>query len=235
MRCSILPQTGVADTHFHLSSADLTQVRLPGGAKAAFGPCGMLRDGRPAGPLIGIMFEGEKGERDAAGVTATERKGLRMLYDNVMVPYDGSPSSRAALEEAVRFAREDPGMTLRIVHILDTETAVAALLEKESRAVSDVPSAHIRELLQRVIDEADKAVHRQIDDILEGLSNRVVIEFLEETSPGSQIVSYAADNGCDLIIMGSRGLGAIRGMLGSVSNYVLREASVPVLVAKAAD
>lgn len=163
------------------------------------------------------------------------RKGFGMLYDNVMVPYDGSPSSRAALEEAARFAQEDPGLTLRIVHILDTETAVAALLDKEARAASDVPADHIRELLQRVIDEADAAVHRQIDGILEGLSNRVVIEFLEETSPGAQIVAYAAENGCDLIVMGSRGLGAIRGMLGSVSNYVLREAGVPVLVVKAAE
>ena len=30
-----------------------------------------------------------------------------------------------------------------------------------------------------------------------------------------------------------RGLGALRGMLGSVSSYVLREATVPVLVVKA--
>ena len=158
-----------------------------------------------------------------------------MLYENVMVPYDGSPSSRAALEEAARFARNDPEMTLRIVHILDTETRVAALLDKEKRAAADVPSAHLRDLQQRVIEETDAAIHRQIDSILEELDNRVVIEFLEETSPGSQIVAYAEAAKCDLIVMGSRGLGAIRGMLGGVSNHVLREASMPVLVVKAAE
>ena len=158
-----------------------------------------------------------------------------MLYENVMVPYDGSPSSRAALEEAALFARNDPEMTLRIVHILDTETRVAALLDKEKRAAADVPSAHLRDLQQRVIEETDAAIHRQIDSILEELDNRVVIEFLEETSPGSQIVAYAEAAKCDLIVMGSRGLGAIRGMLGSVSNHVLREASMPVLVVKAAE
>ena len=107
--------------------------------------------------------------------------------------------------------------------------------ELEKRAAADVPSAHLRDLQQRVIEETDAAIHRQIDSILEELDNCVVIEFLEETSPGSQIVAYAEAAKCDLIVMGSRGLGAIRGMLGSVSNHVLREASMPVLVVKAAE
>ena len=50
--------------------------------------------------------------------------------------------------------------------------------------------------------------------------------------PGGQIVTYAIDNLCDLIVMGSRGLGALRGILGSVSSYVLRNADVPVLIVK---
>ena len=29
-----------------------------------------------------------------------------MLYDNIMVPYDGSESAQAALAEGVRYARE---------------------------------------------------------------------------------------------------------------------------------
>lgn len=158
-----------------------------------------------------------------------------MLYDNIVVPYDGSPSARAALEEAARFANEDPGMTLRIVTIIDAESRVAALLENQPLPESVVPSARLRELHQQVVEEADAELHRHIDYILDRLMNRVIIEFLEETSPGAQIVSYASGNNCDLIIMGSRGLGALRGMLGSVSSYVLREATCPVMVVKVGD
>ena len=63
--------------------------------------------------------------------------------------------------------------------------------------------------------------------------NKVYIELLQETQTGGQIVTYAIDNLCDLIVMGSRGLGALRGILGSVSSYaVLRNADVPVLIVK---
>ena len=41
-----------------------------------------------------------------------------MLYDNVLVPYDGSASADAALAEAARFAKEDPGLTLHVVSVV---------------------------------------------------------------------------------------------------------------------
>ncbi|HIS39379.1 MAG TPA: universal stress protein [Candidatus Aphodovivens avistercoris] len=158
-----------------------------------------------------------------------------MLYDNIMVPYDGSPSARAALEEAAKFAREDPGMVLHIVQIIDVEARMAKILDSKPSTAGQLSSARLKQLHEQAVEEADAALHRQIDTILSSLLNKVVIEFLEEASPGAQIVAYAEGNGCDLIVMGSRGLGALRGMLGSVSNYVLREADIPVMVVKVAD
>lgn len=154
-----------------------------------------------------------------------------MLYDNVMVPYDGSPSATAALAEAVRFAKEDPGLTLHIVQIMDTEKLVIEKLEASGPVNGAVPDG-MREALEEVTAEANRRLHGQVDGMLAGLMNKVVVELLEETHPGSQIVSYAADHDCDLIVMGSRGLGALRGILGSVSSHVLREAAVPVLIVK---
>ncbi|WP_281654218.1 universal stress protein [Eggerthella sinensis] len=156
-----------------------------------------------------------------------------MLYDNIMVPYDGSPSAQAALAEAVRFAKDDPGLTLRIVHIIDTEQLAIDKLEAEGRDEQIVStSGTLQATFAAVTAEAEERLRRRIDPVLKGLMNKVHVELLQETSPGDQIVTYAVDNGCDLIVMGSRGLGALRGMLGSVSSFVLRNADVPVLIVK---
>ena len=50
--------------------------------------------------------------------------------------------------------------------------------------------------------------------------------------PQEAIVREAAQEPCGLIVMGSRGLGAIKGMLGSVSTAVLHASPVPVLITK---
>ena len=145
-----------------------------------------------------------------------------MLYDNIMIPYDGSASSKAALAEAVRFAKDDPGLTLRIVQIIDTDQLAIDKLEAEGRDEQTVASsAMLQKTYEEVTEEASKALHREIDPLLSGLMNKVYIELLQETQPGGQI-----------IVMGSRGLGALRGILGSVSSYVLRNADVPVLIVK---
>lgn len=156
-----------------------------------------------------------------------------MLYDNVLIPYDGSPSARAALAEAVRYAKDDPGLTMHVVQIVDTEQLVIDKLEAAGRDDATVSASDtLRRAHEEAVAEADVRLHRQIDSMLRGLMNTVRVELLEETQAGDQIVAYAAEHDCDLIIMGSRGLGALRGMLGSVSNQVLRQAEVPVLIVK---
>ncbi|VEL38347.1 unnamed protein product [Protopolystoma xenopodis] len=49
--------------------------------------------------------------------------------------------------------------------------------------------------------------------------------------PGFTIVDCAKENNADLIVMGNRGLGTMsRTFLGSVSDYVLHHANIPVLI-----
>lgn len=53
----------------------------------------------------------------------------------------------------------------------------------------------------------------------------------QSESPGEGIVNTAIELDADMIIMGSRGMGTIRRtILGSVSDYVVHHANVPVVV-----
>lgn len=157
-----------------------------------------------------------------------------MLYDCIMVPFDNSASARCALAEAIRYARDDPGATLRIVQIIDTNRLVIDKLDATGRTQQGAsPTAEeLHGLYDEVVREAEEKLHRRVDDMLKGLLNKIFLDLLEETVPGEQIVAYAEEHDCDLIVMGSRGLGALRGMLGSVSSHVLRNAPIPVLIVK---
>ena len=56
---------------------------------------------------------------------------------------------------------------------------------------------------------------------------------VEGMQPWEAIIEYAGKNGCDLIVMGSHGHGALRKIvLGSVTSRVLSEATMPVLVVR---
>lgn len=61
-----------------------------------------------------------------------------------------------------------------------------------------------------------------------GIATRGLIA---EGDPASEIVRIAAEEEVQLIVMGSRGMGAIRGLLlGSVTDRVLQRGAIPTLV-----
>ncbi len=56
---------------------------------------------------------------------------------------------------------------------------------------------------------------------------------MEVGQPSEVIAKYARDNKLDMIILGTRGLGAVSGMLlGSVTTKIIRETDTPVLLVK---
>lgn len=60
-------------------------------------------------------------------------------------------------------------------------------------------------------------------------------DIIKETGakPGELIIKVAEQQKSDMIVMGTRGLGAIRrALLGSVSEYVIRHAEIPVIVVR---
>jgi nucleotide-binding universal stress UspA family protein len=66
-------------------------------------------------------------------------------------------------------------------------------------------------------------------------ADREIETAVESGSPGPTLCQVAEDRGADVIVVGSRGHGALkRALLGSVSSHVLHHAPCPVLVLRKA-
>jgi len=99
-------------------------------------------------------------------------------------------------------------------------------------AYVDLLSGATRAHVERLIAERGRSAARQTLDVLASARIASRLQVLSgDAAP--VIVSAARELGCGLIIMGTRGLGAVAGLaLGSVSTKVIHLAKVPVTVVK---
>ena len=138
-----------------------------------------------------------------------------MWTRKILVAYDGSAPSRRALELAAQIAAADPSVKLVMAHVMRLFSSGAAAAGIETVVMDDAA-----------------AVRAEMEAVAEMLPNPAEVRLLRGTSPADLIVSCALEEGCDLIVMGSRGQGGVKGYLGSVSYAVTKESPVTVLIAK---
>jgi nucleotide-binding universal stress UspA family protein len=142
-------------------------------------------------------------------------------YQRILVPVDGSATSNAGLDEAVRLAKL-MGARIRLVHVLDAnlfglgfESYVGDILVMLSEAGAQVLS----EAKARV-EASGVAVDTFITEMFGGRVCDVVVR---------QAESWKAD----LIVIGTHGRrGARRLLLGSDAEQIIRSAPVPVLLVR---
>lgn len=129
-------------------------------------------------------------------------------------------------EQAVQTIRHCLTETeVELLHVLDLEATPHPHL---SAAMID---EYHRKLRKRLQDEAGQFLPK-LQAILAPLFRSVCVS-VREGRAAECILNTAASSGCDLIVLGSRGLSAIQSLLlGSVSYRVAHETVVPVLVVK---
>jgi nucleotide-binding universal stress UspA family protein len=137
----------------------------------------------------------------------------------MLVPTDGSEGSLRAVDFAATLARRISGAEIHLVHVEPPlPQAVADFVDAD--AIRSFHADRSAEALRPAIARLDAAGipwHR----------HACVGE------PGPTIAKMAAELGCEQIVMGTRGLGLIAGMLlGSVARRVVHEAAVPVTLVK---
>ncbi len=142
---------------------------------------------------------------------------------NILLAVDGSKHSLNAVSSIISHAnwfKEPPKVHLVFVHLP---------VPKVGGAFGHGPS---KEALEKYYTEEGEQALAEAKKMLDAAriphSDAILVGQPEEL-----IAQHATDEKCELICMGTRGLGAAASLvLGSVANKVLHSATVPVLLVK---
>lgn len=147
------------------------------------------------------------------------------MYQRILVPVDGSPTSDAGLAEAISLAQLTGGR-IRLLHVVD-DLPFAMAAEGDAAMSSDVLA---------VMNEAGEAVLKRALERVRGTP--VAVETVLVPHPGGRladrVLQQASEWPADLVVLGTHGRrGVGRVLMGSDAEQVARTAPVPVLLVRA--
>jgi nucleotide-binding universal stress UspA family protein len=138
-------------------------------------------------------------------------------FHRLLVAIDGSGNAELALAAALTASRRDNGRLTLI-----------SVAPKPMLAAGFGSSTISREQLQ---DDADAEAERVLREAVHRLPDDVpATTIFRQGKPGPEIVAEAAKGDYDAILLGARGVGRVGALVGSVSQYVLHHAEIPVVV-----
>ncbi|MEW6328135.1 MAG: universal stress protein [Thermodesulfobacteriota bacterium] len=138
-------------------------------------------------------------------------------YKSILVPFDGSESSKKALERACRLS-EVTGANVTVTYVIPRYEEMVGFFRTES-----IKTALMQEA-EKITNEAKNIA----------LNNGIKVNsVIQDGSPGDMIIETANMRQNDLIVMGTYGWkGVDRAIMGSTTERVIMHASSPVLVVR---
>lgn len=138
------------------------------------------------------------------------------MPSHVLVPFDGTPQSEAALSFTVE---EWPDAAVTLLYVIDPVTA--GLGQRALPSDSEAWYERARETARSELAAARHLVDRDVDTRI------------EVGSPSRVVVTAAGEEPYDHVALGSHGReGVSRILLGSVAEAVVRRSPVPVTVVR---
>jgi nucleotide-binding universal stress UspA family protein len=141
------------------------------------------------------------------------------MFHNILIALDGSPHADRALTHAIDLARSEHTTLTLMTGIPEVPVPTYGVAGATATLAADA-----RDFAQGVLERAREQVPGDVP----------ITTVLTEQPIRGALVRQIEDGHHDLVVMGSRGRGAVRSaLLGSVSHYVLHHSPVPVLIVHA--
>ena len=136
------------------------------------------------------------------------------MVKKILVPTDGSEHANKAIQFAADLATQYDA-TLYLMHVVSKLDIPEDFLRyAEIEGFEEAPETiYLQKIGDAIIGEAEKRVNRE--------KVKKIHTELVQGDPAERILEFAREQGVDMIVIGSRGLGNVKGLLlGSVSTKV---------------
>ena len=134
-------------------------------------------------------------------------------FKKILVPFDNSPNSKRALNKAVSLANLT-NATITLAFVISYHGAAAKIIGPYKETLIE----HVKKFMNDAQKYTARLDVKTGEEILYG-------------SPSKEILNLMKKKKFDLVVMGRRGTTKITGpSLGSVSNALVQNSKVPVLV-----
>jgi nucleotide-binding universal stress UspA family protein len=137
-------------------------------------------------------------------------------YTKILVCCDGSKYSENAIKQACDLAKRY-NSEVTLIHVVDKTHKSDILAGNEYTQI-------LRKYAKETLEKAQKTTKK------EGIDPKIVTK---EGNVANEIIKYSKDYDIDLIVVGSKGLGAVlKFFLGSISSKIANHSLCSVLIVK---
>lgn len=148
---------------------------------------------------------------------------MSIFPTKILLATDGSEEARQAAQAAAELSR-DTGSELHVTYVLPSPTELRG------------HHLYSQEVMRSVTEKAEGEGRAFLEDQAQQLKSsgaKVAETHLKAGDPDKEIVRLSEELGVGTIVIGSRGLGALkRALMGGVSESVVRHAHCPVFVVR---
>jgi nucleotide-binding universal stress UspA family protein len=148
---------------------------------------------------------------------------MSIFPTKILLATDGSKEARLAAEAAAELSK-DTGSEVHVTYVLPSP--------RELRGHHTYSKEVMKSVLEQAEGDAQSFIEEQAEQI-RASGGKVAETHLQTGEPDKEIVRLSEELGAGAIVIGSRGLGAVRrALMGGVSESVVRHAHCPVFVVR---